>query len=95
VASREQALQLARQLIDARLAACVQLQAIESVYRWDGSVQQAPEWRLLIKSSAAAWPRLQAFLQAQHPYELPALLALRPSDVEPGFAAWVAGELAP
>ena len=77
--SREQALQLARAAIEARLAACVQLQAIESIYRWDGAIQQQAEWRLLLKTDARHADALQALLRQQHPYALPALLELRGS----------------
>lgn len=94
VATREQALQLARQLVSEELAACVQLQAIESVYRWDGALQQEPEWRLLMKTTAQRWPALRDRLLALHPYTLPALAAW-PAASTPDFAAWVAGQAAP
>ena len=95
VASSEQAHQLARGLIEQRLAACVQIQAIESVYRWEGELQQDSEWRLLIKTTPERWAALQAWLLARHPYSLPALLAWPASQAAPGFAAWVQGECGP
>lgn len=94
VGSREQALQLAHAAVEARLAACVQLQAVESVYRWQGAVQQETEWRLLLKTDAQHADALQALLRAQHPYTLPALLSL-PAGASVEFSDWVAGELAP
>ncbi|MEY2800650.1 MAG: hypothetical protein RL513_234 [Pseudomonadota bacterium] len=95
VATQAQARELAQHLVSQRLAACVQLQAIESVYRWDGAVQQEPEWRLLIKTSEAAWPALQAAVLARHPYETPALLAWPADHASTGFAAWVEHEVGP
>jgi periplasmic divalent cation tolerance protein len=95
VATPAQAQVLARHLIDARLAACVQLQAIESLYRWDGAVQHEPEWRLLIKTTEATWPALQAAVLAQHPYDTPALLAWPAERASEAFAAWVQGEVGP
>jgi periplasmic divalent cation tolerance protein len=89
VATREQAQGLARSLVEQGLAACVQLQAIESIYRWDGALQQEPEWRLLIKSTEARWPALQAAVLANHPYALPALVAWPLPLHAVGFADWV------
>lgn len=93
VARQEDAAKLAQLALDARLAACVQTETIESRYRWKGEVVQERELRLLFKTTAAASARLQALLKAHHPYEEPALYALQPSAVAPSFAAWVAGEV--
>ncbi len=95
VATHAQAQDLAQFLVGARLAACVQLQAIESVYRWDGAVQQGPEWRLLIKTTEAAWPALQAAVLARHPYDTPALLACPVTHANAAFADWVQAEVTP
>ncbi len=93
VGQREDATRLARGAVVAGLAACVQLQAIESVYRWDGVLQLEAEWRLLLKTDALRWPALQAWLRERHPYAQPALLALPVAEAEAGFAAWWRGEL--
>jgi periplasmic divalent cation tolerance protein len=95
VATQAQARALAQHLVAQRLAACVQLQAIESVYRWDGAVQPEPEWRLLIKTTEAAWPALQAEVLAHHPYDTPALLAWPADRSSEAFAAWVGAEVGP
>ena len=95
VATQAQAQDLAQALVNARLAACVQLHAIESVYRWQGAVQQEPEWRLLIKTTAEAWPALQAAVLDRHPYDTPALLAWPVERVSDAFAAWVNAEVGP
>lgn len=89
VGTREQAQALAHALVEQGLAACVQLQAIESIYRWQGQVQQEPEWRLLIKSTQARWAELQAAVLAQHPYELPALVAWPLPEGHAPFHDWV------
>lgn len=83
---------LAKGLVAARLAACVQVETIASTYRWEGAVTSAPEWRLLIKTQAERWPALEAFIQTHHPYELPALVAWPASQAWPPFAEWVAQE---
>lgn len=89
VGSADDARRLADGAVERRLAACVQIETIESVYRWQGAVQREPEWRLLFKTTAAAEPALRAFLLEQHPYELPALYAMDLAAPTEAFAAWV------
>jgi periplasmic divalent cation tolerance protein len=68
---------LARTLVDERLAACVNvLPAMESIYRWKGTVAQDPERQLVIKTSLDRLEALQTRLLALHPYETPELLVL-------------------
>ena len=92
VATRADADRLARSMVEQRLAACAQINAIDSVYRWQGAVQAEGEFRLLLKTTAACYPALQAALRAAHPYELPAIIALPCSQTLPEFEAWVAQE---
>lgn len=95
VGSAEDARRLADTAVERRLAACVQIETIESVYRWQGAVQHEPEWRLLFKTTEAAEPALRSFLLERHPYELPALYAIELSDPTEAFAAWVADGTTP
>lgn len=92
VATREQALALARAMVERRLAACAQWTAIESVYRWQGQVEQEPEFRLLFKTGAEHYPALEAALRAEHPYTLPAIHALATDRAEAAYAEWVAAQ---
>lgn len=87
--TREQALDLARALVGARLAACAQISAIESVYRWHGGVEHEGEFRLLLKTTAQRYAALEAALRERHPYELPAIVAFDAAAAETAFAAWV------
>ena len=73
VASGEQAGVLARAAVEKRLAACVQVEAIHSTYRWQGEVVSEPEQRLMFKTTRALYPALEALLLTLHPYEVPAL----------------------
>ena len=95
VATRDDAQRLARALVGQRLAACVQIDAIDSVYHWDGALQQEPEQRLTIKTTAAAWPALAAAIRALHPYQLPAIHALPVAEADAAYAAWVAAQVTP
>jgi periplasmic divalent cation tolerance protein len=96
VATREQAQALARALVEDGLAACAQIHAIDSLYRWQGALQQEPEFRILFKTTAARYADVEAALRQRHPYELPAIVALPVSAASDAFADWVAaGSSAP
>ena len=81
---------LARQIVDAGLGACAQLQPIRSVYRWKGETCAEPEWRLVIKTRADRYPALEAFIRARHPYTLPQIVMLPITAGAPDYLQWVA-----
>jgi len=84
---------LARVLVEARAAACVNILApCRSVYRWQGAVEHAEEIPLLIKTTREAYPRLEAALRAHHPYELPELVAVPITEGLPAYLEWLAKE---
>lgn len=84
---------LADHVLELRLAACVNILApCRSRYRWQGKVESAEEVPLLIKTSAAAYQRLEAALGERHPYELPEIIAVPLSRGLPGYLQWVADE---
>ena len=89
VGTRADAERLARAMVEQRLAACAQISAIDSVYRWQGALQAEPEFRLLFKTAIERGPALQAALRAGHPYDLPAIVCLT-AQASCEFAAWVA-----
>lgn len=90
---RDAALRMARELVEARLAACVQVGAsVESLYHWRGRLETASEVPLAIKTTAAAWPRLQAAIRSRHPYELPEILAVPVTDGAPDYLDWLEAE---
>ena len=87
---------LASALIGRRLAACVNILApCTSVYRWNDAVETATEIPLLIKTTLARYPALQAALTAAHPYELPEIIAVPVGPGLPAYLDWVAAEVAP
>jgi len=82
---------LATALIEAKLAACVNILApCRSVYRWQGRIEDATEVPLLIKTTAERYPALEAAIRAQHPYELPEIIAVPVDRGLPDYLAWVA-----
>ena len=84
---------LAGHLVEARLAACVNILApCRSVYRWQGRIEDAEEITLLAKTTAARYAALEAAIRARHPYELPEIVAVPISHGLPDYLAWVATE---
>lgn len=91
----DSARQVARQLVEQRLAACVNiLPACTSVYRWNDAIESATEVPLLIKTTLARYPALQAALTELHPYELPEIIAVPLHEGLPAYLAWVDTETA-
>ncbi len=89
--SQEEAGTIARALLDRRLAACVNiLPRIESIYRWQGKVESAQEWLLLIKTSEERFPAVCEAIRELHSYELPECIALNIEDGSPAYLKWLA-----
>jgi periplasmic divalent cation tolerance protein len=87
---------LASALVGARLAACVNILApCRSVYRWQGAVETTDEVPLLIKTTEASYAALEAAIRAQHPYELPEVIAIPITQGLPDYLAWVNAETRP
>jgi periplasmic divalent cation tolerance protein len=93
VPERSAAEALARELLAARLAACIHIGApVRSLYHWRGQIETADETPLAIKTRAELFPKLQAAILARHPYELPEIVAVPISDVLPAYLDWIAAE---
>lgn len=92
VGSESQARAIAHELVERRLAACVHIDPIESVYEWQGRIETGREWRLIVKTTAERYPEVEAAVRARHDYELPAILALPVAEVWAPFADWVVGQ---
>jgi periplasmic divalent cation tolerance protein len=81
---------LARQLLEARLAACVSvLPAQTSSYRWKGAIETARERQMVIKTISTRIGELRFTLRASHPYDLPEFLVVPVSGGDPGYLDWV------
>jgi len=90
---RDHAEKMAHFLIEQQLAACVNiLPSVTSVYRWQGKVESADETILLIKTTMARYPDLEAAIKDQHPYELPEIIAVPVSSGLSAYLEWVATE---
>lgn len=86
---------LASQMVQARLAACVQVQSIKSFYVWQGQPQVAREWLLMAKTQAPLYPELERFIRAHHPYDTPEVLRLPITAGAAEYLAWVRDQTTP
>ena len=80
---------LARALVEARLAACVQIMPVASVFRWEGAVEEAFEQLLLCKIAAADFPKVEAAIRARHAYEVPEIVMAPIMAGHAPYLAWL------
>lgn len=83
---------IAEALVAERLAACVQILPMRSVYRWQGAVERAEEWQLQIKTRAALADRVEARIKTLHGYDLPEIIALPVTAGSADYIDWVEAE---
>lgn len=93
-ATAQEAQALATALVERRLAACCQIEAITSVYRWQGTVEHAQEHRLTIKTTAARFEAAAAAIRELHSYDTPEIAALPIVAGTPDYLAWIADSVA-
>lgn len=90
VASQRDAQKLARGLLEAKLAACVQIDGpVESFYCWENAAHADPEFRLVVKFPSHLRCALSAWIAQNHPYETPQWLSVEATDILPAYAHWV------
>jgi periplasmic divalent cation tolerance protein len=88
----ENAQVIARDLVEKRLAACVQIFPIESVFRWGGKVQTEPEVMLFCKIRRADYADVEAAIHAAHTYDVPEIIAIPIEAGSASYLAWVMAE---
>ena len=93
---KDDALRIAELLVERRLAACVQVDGpITSVYRWQGKVETAEEWRCLIKTRRDLYGELEATIRQAHAYDVPEILAVPVTVGSRAYLDWMEAELRP
>ena len=88
-ASEPDAAKLARGLVEARLAACVHIDALRSIYRWQAKVHDEPEWRLIIKTSTDRYIEVEQFIRDHHTYEIPEIVRIPISGGSMDYLSWI------
>lgn len=92
--SHASAKQIAQALVEARLAACVQLLPhLESVYRWDGNIESDTECQIIIKTRKEASEAAYEKVTALHPYAVPQWLIIHDVDGSERYLSWLANEV--
>jgi periplasmic divalent cation tolerance protein len=84
---------LARRLIDANLAACVQIQTgVQSIYQWEGRICEEQEVILVAKTTTQQWTAISDYIKQNHPYDVPEIIAQPITHSDPDYAQWVVAE---
>ena len=90
VPEEAEAVALAESILDAKLAACVQvLPQMTSVYVWEGAVQKEPEHLLVIKTLPEKWDDLRDLIAANHSYSVPEIVAIDAEKVSAPYLEWL------
>ncbi len=92
--SQDEARKIAHALVERKLAACVNIiPQIESIYRWQGKVENATEWLLVIKTKSSAFAQVRDAIRELHSYELPECLLLEIPDGSTDYLSWIANNV--
>jgi periplasmic divalent cation tolerance protein len=93
--SRAEADAIAKLLIEEKLAACVTILPVHSVYTWQNQVHQDDEWQLMIKSHLDRFPALEAKIREVHSYEVPEIIALPIVAGSQPYLQWISQQITP
>lgn len=88
-ASETEAGTIAKGLIEARLAACVALTPIRSIYRWQGTIHNESEYQLAIKTDLALFEQIATYIKQQHSYDLPEIIAVPIVENTEEYGQWI------
>ena len=89
-ASETEAERIAHHLVENRLAACVNLVSqVKSIYRWEGKVESAWEWLLIVKTNAEKFPDVSEAIRGLHSYEVPECISISVDNGSASYLAWI------
>ncbi|NJL22684.1 MAG: divalent-cation tolerance protein CutA [Leptolyngbyaceae cyanobacterium SM1_3_5] len=94
-ASEREAESIAQSLIAAKLAACVSIWPVRSIYWWQGKLENSQEWQLLIKTDLAQFAQLEAQVRSLHSYEVPEIIALPIAAGSAAYLDWLQTQTQP
>lgn len=94
-ASKSEAEHIARSLVTLKLAACVTLFPVQSIYTWQNQIEQAEEWQLMIKSDLDRFSELEAKIRELHSYDVPEIIALPIVAGSHPYLHWISQQVTP
>ena len=84
---------IAKQLIEKKLIACAQIFAIESIYQWQGQLENSQEYLMQAKTIHTLWRAIQDHVKESHPYDVPEIIATPMIEVDEHYFQWMLAEL--
>ena len=90
--TRREAVRIARDLVNRRLAACVNVHPVTSIFRWQGRLQNESEWLLLIKTRSEVFAKLKTRISKLNRYDVPEIVSLKINDGLPSYLKWMDSE---
>ncbi|MBE9140430.1 divalent-cation tolerance protein CutA [Nodosilinea sp. LEGE 07088] len=91
--SEAEANTIASFLVEQRLAACVSVFPLWSIYRWQGKIEHEPEWQLIIKTDLRQFETLSQTIRQHHSYDLPEIIALPIAAGLPDYLSWLQAQV--
>jgi periplasmic divalent cation tolerance protein len=91
--SRKEAELIARDILERKLAACVNITPVSSHYRWKGKIKTNREYLMIIKTRSGVFPRLKRRILALHSYQLPEIISVRIEDGYKEYLDWIDQEV--
>lgn len=87
--TEDEAESLAAAIVEARLAACVQVQRVRSFYIWQDTLHREPEWLLVAKTRGLRYAALEAFIRERHSYQTPEIVQLPITAGSANYLGWL------
>lgn len=93
VPDKDTASAIGKKLVEARLAACVSFgSSVQSIYRWEGNIEEAAEYVLTIKTVSENYSRIENLIVSLHPYDVPEIVQVDMSGGLQPYLEWIAAE---